>query len=633
MVCLCIWYIHTDVSREIVVYSDTPEWHLHDYDFDQVFVRARGAIAEYVPNQLLTPEAFDSAAYLTGRPQGAAEYLTSRFRLYVPDGRVYALTTDSVDFADIIYINGQLYQEIGHPASTKEEMIPQTRAQYYTVVPENGVIEIVQQMSAFVHREGGNPVGISIGSIETAGRHYDRRLNMRSVVMGCYLSLFLVHLALFFFLPSYRANLYLSLLCLVWLCRTGVTGDKPLSSLFPALPWIVKFRMEYLALPLTGILVILILKELFPGLLPRWLRIAVYGMMGFFCLLFSVVDSLWMSWLIMGCYACVFLSMAGVLAFFVMRLRHPSLVQWIVMIGAALFFYAGVRDMLYYSQIALPPFVHASISQIFILQFVFFQMAAMFIGTLQAAEAAMAIEQRLAAENAALDRANHMKSDMLATIAHETRTPLAVLSGYADLVSMELRAKGVDAQTTSDLNKIAVETQRIARMMEEMQKYSRVRDTVFYRESLNLNELIQQVGRMFSPILARKNTALSVEVPSELLTVYANPDELTQVLYNLLINAQQHTTNGKVTLSATVEAPVVRVTVSDTGSGIPETFLPQAFEKGTYLSAGGSGLGLAISREIIEAYGGSIGIRSEEGVGTCVFFSLPIQVQEEPGDG
>lgn len=130
-VCLSIWYIRMDAAQEVVVHSDTPEWHLHDYDFDRVFVRARGVTAEYVPNQLLTPQAFDKADYLTGRPQGSADYLTARFRLFVPDGRVYALTTDSVDFADSIYINGQLYQEIGHPASTKAEMIPQTRAVLY----------------------------------------------------------------------------------------------------------------------------------------------------------------------------------------------------------------------------------------------------------------------------------------------------------------------------------------------------------------------------------------------------------------------------------------------------------------------------------------------------------------------
>lgn len=468
-------------------------------------------------------------------------------------------------------------------------------------------------------------MGIRVGSLETAGRHYDRRLSMNAVVMGCYLSLFLVHFTLFLFLPGYRANLYHSLLCLVWFFRTGVTDVKPLSSLFPELPWIIKFRMEYLALPLTGILLIRILRELFPGMLPRWFHTAALVVLGIFCILFAVLDSLLMSWIMVACYACLFLAIAVVLVSFVRRLRHPNLVQWIVLIGAAMFFYAGVRDMFFYNQIVLPPLVNASISPISILQFVLFQMTAMFIGTLQAVEAAKAMEQRLAAENAALDRENHMKSNMFATIAHETRTPLAVLSGYAELVSMELRAKGVDTQTASDLDKIAEETQRIALMMEEMQKSSRMRDTAFHREPLDLNELIRQVGRMFSPILARKKTALSIEVPAGTLSVHANPDELTQVLYNLLSNAQHHTAGGRVTLSVVADAAAATVAVSDTGSGIPADFLPHAFEKGTHLSAGGSGLGLAISKEIIDAYGGSIAIDSKEGMGTRVCFTLPVK--------
>jgi signal transduction histidine kinase len=235
-------------------------------------------------------------------------------------------------------------------------------------------------------------------------------------------------------------------------------------------------------------------------------------------------------------------------------------------------------------------------------------------------------------ENTALDRVNRMKSDLMATVSHETRTPLAVMSGYAELIAKELRRKGVDAQTADDLDQISEEIQRIAVILEEMQRLSRESDNTASRDWVQLSDIINQSARLYTPILERKNTTLTVSLADALPPVFANAGELTQILFNLLQNSRNHTENGAVTIGAELTDGEIAVTVSDTGTGISPEFLPFAFERGSHGDPDGSGLGLAICKEIAEAHGGKITIESELCKGAAVTFTLPLS-KEVNGDG
>ena len=233
-------------------------------------------------------------------------------------------------------------------------------------------------------------------------------------------------------------------------------------------------------------------------------------------------------------------------------------------------------------------------------------------------------EQALAAENAALDRHNRMKTELIATITHETMTPLAVLSGYAELIAGELRRKGVDDQTARDLDNIAEETQRIAELMDELHIQAREQDSHRSKSQLNLHKLIEGTVRLYTPILARKDTVLTVSIPDDLPDVYACAGEVTQVLFNLLQNARNHTENGEVCINAVNLDEFIAVTVSDTGSGIQPKLLPHVFERGVSGNENGNGLGLSICKDIITSHEGTIEITSEPGKWTAVRFTLPV---------
>ena len=233
--------------------------------------------------------------------------------------------------------------------------------------------------------------------------------------------------------------------------------------------------------------------------------------------------------------------------------------------------------------------------------------------------AAHRAEQKLAMENAALERINRMKTDLMATISHEARTPLAVLASYAGLVSLKLKHKGTDTETTADLDKIVSEAQRVADLIDSMNKLT-LNSGKTARLQLDFGELIRQVARLYRPLLERGGVELHLHIEGT-YPVYGNPQELTQVVFNLVQNARDHTERGSVTVSAARENGSIIVTVSDTGPGIAPEVLAHIFEQGVKGANGGAGIGLAVCKDIMDAHGGTITVANSNG--TVVTLTLP----------
>jgi signal transduction histidine kinase len=618
--------------------SDDGTYDLSGLDFGDTAIRIDGSV-EFIPDALLTPEEFDARAVeiQTGRPQDVSNVATSRVRLVFPDDGAYMLTETSIDFAETVYINGELRGQAGQPGETKESEEAGHAFWGFSVKPAGGVVEVVRQSSNFVHRDNGDHSNIIVGSEQNIRLYMSLTTDFAGVAAGLFLALFFVHLTLYFILRSYRANAYFAILCLTWFLRTGVTGTKIFLVSLPLLTWEAAFRIEYISLPIGAVFVILLVKEVFPSIAQRWSVRAIVGVSCAFILLCLFADTRFLSYSLLW-YEVFYIAMIAYLAArFAIKLpgalrrgqTRPE--HWASMFGLAVFFYAAVHDAFYYNNIHLFGLARP-LTDVALLIFSFAQMIAMSRGTMREVAAAREAEQKLTLENAALDRLNQMKTDLMATVSHETRTPLAVMSGYAELIAKELRHKGVDAQTAADLDQISEEIQRVAGILEEMQRLSGESDNAARKDWVQLSEIINQSARLYKPILERKNTKLAVRLPESLPQVFANAGELTQILFNLLQNARNHTESGVVTISASFADGEIAVTASDTGTGIPPEFLPHAFERHSHGDAGGTGLGLSICKEIAEAHGGRITIESKIGKGTAVTFTLPAN-RGEGGDG
>lgn len=237
--------------------------------------------------------------------------------------------------------------------------------------------------------------------------------------------------------------------------------------------------------------------------------------------------------------------------------------------------------------------------------------------------------------NEMLDRLSklfHAQQRLIADVSHELRTPLTVIRGNVDL----LRAMG--CADPDSLDALTRESDRMTRLVGDLLLLSQVDAGVLpmHFHTVNLNQVISDVERS-GQVLGGGRVTVSAHVEDDLV-VQADADRLKQVLLNLVDNAVKHTPDGgQVKIEATRSYNnYVRISVSDTGVGIPEKDLPFVFErfyrvdKSRSRANGGSGLGLSIAHSIVEAHAGRIVVSSKPGLGTTFDVYLPIQRLQQP---
>jgi signal transduction histidine kinase len=237
--------------------------------------------------------------------------------------------------------------------------------------------------------------------------------------------------------------------------------------------------------------------------------------------------------------------------------------------------------------------------------------------------------RQLAEANGALERVNQLKTEFFANASHEMRTPLTVISVNVQTVTDILEELSLKDEEASHLLKnTQIEVMRLARMvggMLTLASMSEIRD----RQEIDLTSLLQSGVEMLRHTLSRRGNEIEAEIEKG-LTVFGNADLLAQVLINLIQNAGVHTENGAVTVSAMKNGDTITVTVRDTGTGIAPELLPHVFERG--VSTGGTGFGLHLCKTAIESHSGEIWIESELGVGTTVFYTLPVYAGQLGGE-
>lgn len=635
---LSLWYIRNiyrvKAQEMIRVESTESVYDLRDIDFATGFARLQGEV-KYIPG-VLTPKEY--VAREDEETAGACWKLpaaTSRIIIRVPDDSVYMITKSSIDYAHKVYINGKLRFQAGVPADNKEDFEPGCAQMTLEAEPENGIIEIIQQGANFVHREGGGHSNLYFGKAEIIQPFLAMTFGPEYITVGLFISLFFVHLVLYVVRVSYKPNLIFSMLCLTWAVRTGVTGAKVFFAMFPSMPWQAAFRAEYLALPIASVLMVLLVREVFPGVPQKWFVRIVAAVSAVFSVLCLTVDTVLLSWMLMPFEVFFTLAIIYLCVRFIMKV--PGMVkedkfqieQTVSLIGFVFFMAATVNDALHH--LSVPYYLGIKNSFIMtglaMLIFSFFQMTAMFYGTMRETAIARDRERRAEAENEVLSEMNRLKSAFYTDMSHEMKTPLTVIAVNAQFAAQNIGAGVVDEETVMDLNAISAEAKRLAQMVTSLVGIGRMQGDE--GGCFLLTPLLNETAHIYQSLFARRKNILSVEAASDLPFIEGSTDQLMQVLINLLSNANRHTYGGEVIVKAEIQDGQVRVSVTDNGEGIAPELLPHVFERFCHGEKGGSGLGLPICKTIIEEHGGKIGIESKEGVGTQVWFALPIKEETE----
>ena len=219
-----------------------------------------------------------------------------------------------------------------------------------------------------------------------------------------------------------------------------------------------------------------------------------------------------------------------------------------------------------------------------------------------------------------------MNGELFAAMSHEMRTPLTVMSAYAQFAVEQIKESGANEQTFDDLEMISNEAKRLSKMADGTLKVLlSTTETCEHdgREitAVDVGDLAKRLVLLMQPVAARKGQELSVCLAENIPEIRADLGELTQLLWNILQNALTHS-QSYIRLSVAAEDNGVTVKVEDDGKGIEPELLPHVFEWGVSGNEDGTGVGLSICRDVVQRHNGDISVESEVGKGTCVMLSL-----------
>jgi PAS domain S-box-containing protein len=246
-----------------------------------------------------------------------------------------------------------------------------------------------------------------------------------------------------------------------------------------------------------------------------------------------------------------------------------------------------------------------------------------------------ALADRLRAQALELERrsdeaeqANRAKSEFLAAMSHELRTPLNAIGGYTQLMQMGVSGPVTESQV-DHLERIQRSQQHLLGIINDILNFSRIEagQITYDIGPVSMHEVMESVRVMLSVQADARHLTLVVE-PCD-LTALADRAKVEQILINLLSNAVKFTEAGSIEMRCTATDETTRVSVRDSGVGIPANQLEQIFAPFVQVGRGlaspkeGAGLGLAISRDLARAMGGDLVAESTEGVGSTFTLILP----------
>lgn len=215
---------------------------------------------------------------------------------------------------------------------------------------------------------------------------------------------------------------------------------------------------------------------------------------------------------------------------------------------------------------------------------------------------------------------------LAAALAHEIRTPLASIEGAAEMLDTDSVSADLRSEMTGILRK---ESRRLSRLLTDLLQYARPRAPEF--GVADAGEIIASVSALASPSAAKHGVVLRFARSAQALPFYCDAEQIKQVLLNLTLNAIQAIGEpGEVLFDAEPSGTWMRLTVADSGPGIPPGERERIFDPFYTTKADGTGLGLAVCSQIVNAHGGRLEVLNREPQGTRFVVEIPLQPETTP---
>ncbi|MBU3915981.1 sensor histidine kinase, partial [bacterium] len=554
-----------------------------------------------------------------------------------------------------LYINGQEITSQGvvgkEPRSSKPSSV-RSKAVY---TPSEGQMDILLQVSNYHLRKGGILSPVVLGYEKDIREKRETGLALDLILIGSFIVMAFYHFWLYLIRRKERSPFYFWLFCLLVALFTSLMNEKSFSLLFPG----ASFEMEYFLLYSTLVFSIPLFYSFTHSLYPRetskFYLIVIYGfsLTSFGVVIFAGVrmaSEILPYYLLLVLISIVYISKCIITA--IKRKREGSLVLFA---GFLVFGLSVVNDV--FNEYDL---IHTNGLVALGLFVLIFSEALLF--SLRSAKAFTKVEtisKELEKQNIILKReiaerkqaekelwmaskqanaANQAKTEFLANISHELRTPMHGILAYSKkgIKKMDLVSQDKLFHYFSQINTAG---NRLMILLNNLLDLSKLESgkVDYQMERQDINKLIQVIVSDFASAAEEKDQVIEIQenVKSNIATFDWN--KIGQVLSNLILNAIKYTPDGKkITISMeesqidikNEKSPAVKIQVKDQGVGIPNNELELVFDKfiqssKTNTGAGGTGLGLSICKEIVESHGGVIWAEhNPEGQGSIFVFKL-----------
>ncbi len=228
---------------------------------------------------------------------------------------------------------------------------------------------------------------------------------------------------------------------------------------------------------------------------------------------------------------------------------------------------------------------------------------------------------------------DRLKSEFISTVSHEFRTPLTSINMAVEILLRKIIGP-VNTDQLELLQAVKNDTARLIKMVKSLLDMSKLEsgELLPAKEEINTVAIIKSTLEPLKLLYTDKKIQLDLDLPENLPNTIGDTQQISWVITNLINNAVRYTpAGGKITVNAVQQLNFIKISITDTGRGIPPEAFENIFEKFVQINektdstSGSVGLGLAIAKKVVEAHGGKIWVESEMGQGSVFNFTLPIK--------
>jgi signal transduction histidine kinase len=578
---------------------------------------------EFYPEKLYAPENFAAgqaeAPVLRSQVKDpdAIPYGTYRLVLQTAPNSYALMAGYSIDYGTCVFANGSKVISVGQVSADSKKATPSVNYMTFPVrADENGRVELVVQYSNFVHHEGGGMHNFCIASPSLMEEYQSRKFLPVNIVAGALL--FIAACWLLKACMRRDADAFLLAVC----CVLFTFRDQRFY-VVELLPnnynWLIQYRIYILIICLMPAFLLMLFMHLFPKASRWWMQAAVAAaavIAGAAIFMNGTQQAVAiMDWSILADIVCAACYLVFLIRYFI-KVHKPDNTDILVLCSFGVLFLGMYAEKVLGRRI--PDVMRGGWTPLAMMAFVMLMILTLSLRDKKTEDALILSRQR----EEDLKKLNAVNREFTQIVAHEINTPLTVASGYAQMLSRQLRRGERNPNMVQTLDVISSETRRLSALVTQMLTMTKDIHMPQMGERIAVASLLEDAAAIAKPVLQKNNNFLEI-LCDACPDVSANRDALLQILLNLSDNAGRHTRNGKIVFSARNGDGFVKFHVRDTGDGISPENLKNIFTKGCSPD-GRNGIGLSVSHDLVAAFGGTMEIESTGPGGTTFAFTVPV---------